>query len=78
MRLNFSGVGEDDIREGIRLIGEVVREQVDLYGTLTGAARRPVPRRDPVRAEPVVPAAPDAPEAPAETAHILPLRRKRA
>jgi hypothetical protein len=37
MRLNFSGVGEDDIREGIRRIGEVVREQVDLYGTLTGA-----------------------------------------
>jgi 2-aminoadipate transaminase len=37
MRLNFSGVGEDDIREGIRRIGEVVREQVGLYGTLTGA-----------------------------------------
>ena len=37
MRLNFSGVGEDDIREGIRRIGEVVREQVALYGTLTGA-----------------------------------------
>jgi 2-aminoadipate transaminase len=38
MRLNFSGVGEDQIREGIRRIGEVVREQVVLYGTLTGAA----------------------------------------
>jgi 2-aminoadipate transaminase len=38
MRLNFSGVGEDEIREGIRRIGEVVREQVVLYGTLTGAA----------------------------------------
>ena len=37
MRLNFSGVGEDEIREGIRRIGEVVREQVGLYGTLTGA-----------------------------------------
>jgi 2-aminoadipate transaminase len=36
MRLNFSGVGEDDIREGIRRIGEVVREQVAMYGTLTG------------------------------------------
>jgi len=36
MRLNFSGVDEDDIREGIRRIGEVVREQVALYGTLTG------------------------------------------
>jgi 2-aminoadipate transaminase len=43
MRLNFSGVSEDDIREGIRRIGEVVREQVELYGTLTGA-RPAVPR----------------------------------
>jgi 2-aminoadipate transaminase len=38
MRLNFSGVGEDAIREGVRRIGEVVREQVALYGTLTGTA----------------------------------------
>src|SRR5256885_13534619 len=38
MRLNFSGVDERDIREGIRRIGEVIREQVGLYGTLTGAA----------------------------------------
>jgi 2-aminoadipate transaminase len=36
MRLNFSGSGEDRIREGIRRIGEVVTEQVQLYGTLTG------------------------------------------
>ena len=38
MRLNFSGVAEDDIREGVRRVGKVVREQVGLYGTLTGAA----------------------------------------
>jgi 2-aminoadipate transaminase len=47
MRLNFSGVDEDAIREGVRRIGEVVREQVGLYGTLTGAAPReatPEPR----------------------------------
>src|SRR5215212_1943712 len=37
MRLNFSGVGEEDIREGVRRIGKVVGEQVALYGTLTGA-----------------------------------------
>lgn len=36
MRLNFSGVSEDDIREGIRRIGAVIAEQVALYGTLTG------------------------------------------
>jgi 2-aminoadipate transaminase len=37
MRLNFSGVHEDDIREGVRRIGKVVREQVALFSTLTGA-----------------------------------------
>ena len=36
MRLNFSGADEQDIREGIRRIGEVIKEQVALYGTLTG------------------------------------------
>jgi 2-aminoadipate transaminase len=36
LRLNFSGVVEEDIREGVRRIGKVVREQVGLYGTLTG------------------------------------------
>jgi len=71
MRLNFSGVGEDDIREGVRLIGEVVREQVELYGTLTGTSARPASRRDPVRAEPPAPVV-------HEPANILPLRRKRA
>ncbi len=43
MRLNFSGVSERDIHEGIRRIGEVVHEQVGLYGTLTGTI---APRRD--------------------------------
>ena len=38
MRLNFSGVDEDAIREGVRRIGLVVREQVGLYGSLTGSA----------------------------------------
>jgi hypothetical protein len=56
MRLNFSGVGEDDIREGIRRIGEVVREQVAMYGTLTGARPRAESARAPEvadrRAEP--------------------------
>src|ERR687897_188963 len=36
MRLNYSGSDEDAIREGIRRIGEVVTEQGQLYGTLTG------------------------------------------
>ena len=50
MRLNFSGVGEDEIREGIRRIGEVVREQVGLYGTLTGARAVSTAAAPPARA----------------------------
>ncbi len=38
MRLNFSGSDDERIREGVRRIGEVVKEQLALYGTLTGAA----------------------------------------
>jgi 2-aminoadipate transaminase len=36
MRLNFSGSTEEEIREGVRRIGKVVAEQVELYETLTG------------------------------------------
>ncbi|MEA2341571.1 MAG: 2-aminoadipate transaminase, partial [Solirubrobacteraceae bacterium] len=36
MRLNFSGVTDERIREGVRRVGAVVREQVDLLGTLRG------------------------------------------
>ncbi|HEX2359136.1 MAG TPA: PLP-dependent aminotransferase family protein [Solirubrobacterales bacterium] len=35
MRLNFSGSSEDQIREGVRRIGRVVAEQVELYETIT-------------------------------------------
>jgi 2-aminoadipate transaminase len=41
MRLNFSGVGEDEIREGVRRIGEVISEQVELYTALTGEEALP-------------------------------------
>jgi 2-aminoadipate transaminase len=50
MRLNFSGVDEGEIREGIRRIGKVIGDQVDLYGALTGEQRRP--ERAPAGAEP--------------------------
>jgi 2-aminoadipate transaminase len=36
MRLNFSGVGDGEIREGIRRIGKAIAAQVELYSTLTG------------------------------------------
>jgi 2-aminoadipate transaminase len=61
MRLNFSGVSETEIREGIRRIGAVISEQVELYRALTGEG--PTPAR---------PAADSA--APAE-ADVLPFRK---
>jgi 2-aminoadipate transaminase len=64
MRLNFSGVSEDDIREGVRRVGKVVREQVGLYGTLTGVA--------PASPATPAPAPPDA-----ELADVLELPERR-
>jgi 2-aminoadipate transaminase len=55
MRLNFSASDGDDIREGIRRIGEVIKEQVELYGTLTGERKAPKPAAEPQEPENVVP-----------------------
>jgi 2-aminoadipate transaminase len=63
LRLSFSACDHGEIREGIRRIGEVVTEQVELYGTLTGV-RAPVP-------EPSASDAGDAIET--EGARVLPL-----
>jgi 2-aminoadipate transaminase len=73
MRLNFSGVGEDDLREGVARIGKVVSEQVRLYSTLTGVEPAP-PRGGAATAE-------DSSTAPREVAaeaggRIVPLRRR--
>jgi 2-aminoadipate transaminase len=83
MRLNFSGVSEDAIREGVRRIGEIVCEQVELYGTLTGQlAPTPAPGRAAANRQP--PAADRQTEPPAahtpegELARIVQLPRKRA
>ncbi|MDQ2760520.1 MAG: PLP-dependent aminotransferase family protein [Actinomycetota bacterium] len=83
MRLNFSGVGEDSIREGIRRIGEIVREQVALYDTLTGIRPRTAVtanagKRAGERSRPE--SAPSAPGDADEVAKVLrlPAKRKRA
>ena len=47
MRLNFSGSTEDEIREGVRRIGAVVSEQVELYETITSEHRLPAPPEPP-------------------------------
>ena len=67
MRLNFAGVFEDHLREGVRRIGKVVSEQVRLYSTLTGAEPAP-PRR--------APGSVSEAEDDALSARILPLRRR--
>jgi 2-aminoadipate transaminase len=41
MRLNFSGSDEERIREGVRRIGRVISEQVELFETITGEHRVP-------------------------------------
>jgi len=58
MRLNFSGSNEDEIREGIRRIGKVVSEQVDLYETITGEHRLPAGADEPERRADVLPLRP--------------------
>jgi 2-aminoadipate transaminase len=69
MRLNFSASDDESIREGIRRIGKVVREQVALYGTLTG---RPA-------AKPAEAAAPQPAQVEqAKQAEVVPLRRRKA
>jgi 2-aminoadipate transaminase len=68
MRLNFSGVHERDLREGVARIGKVVNEQVRLYSTLTGT--EPAPAHRPA-AEPGAP-----PQDDTAGARIVPLRRR--
>jgi 2-aminoadipate transaminase len=45
MRLNFAGIPEAEIHEGIRRIGKALRTQLDLLGSLSG---HPADRRAPV------------------------------
>jgi 2-aminoadipate transaminase len=47
MRLNFSASGPDEILEGIKRIGAVVAEQVELYESITGEHNIPRPSADP-------------------------------
>jgi 2-aminoadipate transaminase len=63
MRLNFSAGDEAEIAEGIRRIGKVIAEQVELYGALTGE-------------HPAVPPAQTATEkAKEEAENVLPFRK---
>jgi hypothetical protein len=61
MRLNFAGIPEPDIREGIRRIGKAISEQVGLLGSLTGSPP---------------PAAPAEPAADPQLADVVALPRR--
>jgi 2-aminoadipate transaminase len=43
MRLNFAGVPEEDIREGIRRIAAIAGPDTGLMGALTGSSQEPRP-----------------------------------
>jgi 2-aminoadipate transaminase len=75
MRLNFSGVGDDDIREGVRRIGEVVREQVELYESLVPPTEGPSLRGPKGEATFSAASGPAAPDARAPD-NVRPLRRR--
>jgi 2-aminoadipate transaminase len=77
MRLNFSGVGEEEIREGVRRIGKAIAEQVELYGSLTSdSAASPDPAQSPASDvdQPGGPR-PDAEGAGKEGGDVLPFRK---
>jgi 2-aminoadipate transaminase len=44
MRLNFAGVADEDIREGVRRIGEALGGQAGLFGALSGSSAQPPAR----------------------------------
>ncbi len=64
MRLNFSGVGDEEIREGVRRIGKAIGEQVELYGALTGEREAAASEAAPM------------PEKKDATADVLPFRKE--
>jgi 2-aminoadipate transaminase len=52
MRLNFAGVADDDIREGMRRIGEALGGQAGLLGALSGSSPTIAAGADPSQPEP--------------------------
>ncbi|MBS1891585.1 MAG: aminotransferase class I/II-fold pyridoxal phosphate-dependent enzyme, partial [Actinobacteria bacterium] len=66
MRLNFSGVDDAEIREGISRIGRVIREQVELYEALA-----PGTSETSAKAQ-----APEPEDESSEATNVVPLRRE--
>jgi 2-aminoadipate transaminase len=68
MRLNFAGVPEAEIREGIKRIGAAVGDRVGLFGTLTGSPPAPQSESSPSGSPPA--------EAPSGLADVVELPRR--
>jgi 2-aminoadipate transaminase len=74
MRLNFAGVPDENIREGIRRIGRTMRGDTGLLGTLTGSQPAPSSRPAPAPDDAAHPVAED----PSPLADIVALPRRDA
>jgi 2-aminoadipate transaminase len=68
MRLNFAGVADEDIRQGVRRIGEALGGQAGLFGALSGSSPTIVAGADP--------STPEAPTGDPELADVLQLPRR--
>ena len=71
MRLNFSGSTEDEIREGVRRIGTVVSEQVELYGAITREQPAAPGDRPDARGQ-----SPSVGTVPPDGGRVVPMRRR--
>ncbi|HWH09884.1 MAG TPA: PLP-dependent aminotransferase family protein [Solirubrobacteraceae bacterium] len=78
MRLNFSGVSEELIREGVRRIGKTIAAQVALYGAVSGttAPAGGIPARASVVLPPELQPAPEPREPDTGLADVFELPRR--
>jgi 2-aminoadipate transaminase len=73
MRLNFSGSDDGEIEEGVRRIGKVIAQQVELYSTLT---REPADAHMPAAEGEGIDAIDSAKPGHDEVGDVLPFRRE--
>jgi 2-aminoadipate transaminase len=74
MRLNFSGVNEEEIREGIARVGAVIEEQVSLYQALVSPPGTPGREAEDVPVDRSNPA-PSISDSPAPDSTVVPFRK---
>jgi 2-aminoadipate transaminase len=76
MRLNFSGVDDEEIREGVRRIGKAIAEQVELYEALTSERpREPDGKAEEAGGSDTRPSSPSSSDSPGSDSVVLPFRK---